>query len=282
MSNQGTGIWVQIQSPDENQTPVIVIHGGPGASHLYLKPLEELAVNRPVIFYDQAGCGKSESLADSSKWNLNYFTDELKLLIDSLGYPKVILLGQSWGTTIAVNYLIKYGQSNVTGVILSGPCLNAKQWADDQRMWIEKMPAEHSTAILNAEMSGNYEDSGYQNALNEFYRLHVCRMDVWPDLLMQTFDKLNFKMYSAMWGPSEFTVKGSLKDLNLESELHKVTVPVLITCGEYDEATPETCKRYGKLLKHASVYVLPGASHEHHLEEPVFYLKAVNDFLSTL
>ena len=47
-------------------TPLLLLHGGPGAAHLYLLPLGALADERPVIFYDQLGCGQSDSPQDSS------------------------------------------------------------------------------------------------------------------------------------------------------------------------------------------------------------------------
>lgn len=281
INHQGTKVWYQLHSSNAGTIPVIVIHGGPGGNYFYLKPIEELAKDRSLIFYDQSGCGNSDSLTDTTKWNLDYFTDELKLLIDSLNFDEVILLGQSWGTTIATNYMIKYDLAKVAGLILSGPCLNAVQWAADQKKWIEEMPVKYRQAITNAETSGNFADSSYLDAVNEFYRLHVCRMEVWPDILMQSFERLNFNMYNHMWGPSEFSVRGNLRNLNLEPLLNEITVPVLITCGEFDEATPETCNKYAGYFNNAVVVSITGASHQHHMEEPEQYMNAVRDFIGS-
>src|SRR5213083_2561419 len=41
-------------------TPLLALHGGPGSTHNYFGPLEGLATERPVVLYDQIGCGKSD------------------------------------------------------------------------------------------------------------------------------------------------------------------------------------------------------------------------------
>jgi len=53
----GGKVWYKACGLDKSQTPLIILHGGPGASHYYLDCLEALACDRPVIFYDQLGCG---------------------------------------------------------------------------------------------------------------------------------------------------------------------------------------------------------------------------------
>lgn len=51
-----------------------------------------------------------------------------------------------------------------------------------------------------------------------------------------------------MWGPSEFTATGNLKNVDLMSELYNITVPTLITCGRFDTATPKTMQTYVQQL----------------------------------
>lgn len=51
----GGKIWYKIVGAEKSGTPLLAIHGGPGAPHDYLAPLEKLAQDRPVIFYDNHG-----------------------------------------------------------------------------------------------------------------------------------------------------------------------------------------------------------------------------------
>jgi len=58
-------------------TPLIILHGGPGACHEYLLQLTDIASSRPIIFYDQIGNGRSthspEKAGDESFWSVSLF-----------------------------------------------------------------------------------------------------------------------------------------------------------------------------------------------------------------
>jgi hypothetical protein len=72
----GGRIWCRIVG-DTDATPLVTVHGGPGATHDYLEPLQALADERPVVFYDQLGAGNSEVPDDISLWTNDRFVDEL-------------------------------------------------------------------------------------------------------------------------------------------------------------------------------------------------------------
>lgn len=99
--------WYHIVDADGEGIPLLAIHGGPGAPHDYLEPLEALADERPVIFYDQLGCGNSERPDDTTLWNVPRFVDELEQGRTDLNHKKVHLLGTSWGTMLAVEYMLR-------------------------------------------------------------------------------------------------------------------------------------------------------------------------------
>jgi len=73
----GGQIWYRIAGADRPGTPVLCLHGGPGMPHDYLEPLKDLAANRPVVFCDQLGCGRSDRPADDSLWTTDRFVEEL-------------------------------------------------------------------------------------------------------------------------------------------------------------------------------------------------------------
>lgn len=94
-----------------NTTPLITLHGGPGACHEMLSPLADLneKYGIPVIFYDQIGNGKSthlrEKAGDETFWIEELFVKELDNLIDYLGIRSGFdLYGQSWGGLLASRY----------------------------------------------------------------------------------------------------------------------------------------------------------------------------------
>jgi len=92
-------------------------------------------------------------------------------------------------------------------------------------------------------------------------------------------EKMGHAVYEHMWGPSEFTVTGTLKDYERAERLEEITVPVLFTCGRYDEATPSATMYYHTMLPGSEVFILEDASHQHHVENAQEYVAAVRYFL---
>lgn len=87
-------------------------------------------------------------------------------------------------------------------------------------------------------------------------------------------------VYEQMWGPSEFTMTGNLKNYERTVQLKDIIVPVLFTCGRYDEATPSSTALYHDQVLGSEMVIFEDASHEHHLEKNELYLKIGRDFLS--
>jgi proline-specific peptidase len=275
----GGRVWFKIVGPDKKGIPLLAVHGGPGAPHDYLEPLEDLSDERPVIFYDQLGCGNSDKPTDTSLWTVKRFVKELDYVRRSLKLKRVHILGQSWGTMLAVDYMVSRKPRGVKSLILSGPCLSASRWAADQRRYLLEFPEDVQAVINEAEASGEFDSPAYQEAVMKYYMRHVCRLDPWPDCLTRSIDKAGQAVYEHMWGPSEFTMIGTLKDYERAKDLIKIKVPVLFTAGQYDEATPAATNYYASMLPGSKVAIFEDASHEHHLEKREEYIKVVRKFL---
>jgi proline iminopeptidase len=275
----GGRVWYRAIGIDKEGIPLLILHGGPGAPHDYLEPLEALSDERPVIFYDQLGCGNSDIPDDPSLWTVERFVEELSQVREILGLDEVHILGQSWGTMLAVDYMLTEGSKGVISLVLSGPCLSAPRFVSDQREYLCQLPEDVQKTILESEASGNFSSKVYKDAMMTYYRLHVCRMDPWPDCLNRTFEKLGQKVYEYMWGPSEFTTTGTLRDYNRSDRLKEIRVPVLFTSGRYDESTPSATAYYSSMLPGSEMTVFEDASHVPHLEKSAEYLWVVRDFL---
>ena len=100
----GGNVW--FRSVGEGGVPLLCLHGGPGAPSDYLKPLEQLADRRRVVFYDQLGCGNSDIPNDRSLWTVERFMDELDAVRDALGLDRLHLFGSSWGGMLALQYVL--------------------------------------------------------------------------------------------------------------------------------------------------------------------------------
>ncbi len=275
----GGRVWYRIVGVGKPGIPLLTLHGGPGAPHDYLEPMEALADERPVIFYDQLGCGNSERPSDTTLWNTERFVEELEQVRKALKLDKVHLMGQSWGTMLAVEYMLRKNPEGVVSLILSGPYLSTKRWVADQQEWISQLPVSVQDTILKYETNRDFAAAAYQDAMMIFYAKHLCRLDPWPESLNRAFEKMGVEVYQQMWGPSEFTMTGSLKHVDLTEELSKIKVPVLFTCGEYDEATPATTRFFQSKIPGAAIFVFEDASHSHILEKPEDYNRVISAFL---
>lgn len=278
---EGGRVWYEVHGSGEG-TPLLVLHGGPGIPHDYLENLDLLGDERPVIFYDQLGCGRSDRPDDVALWTRERFAREVDEVRKALGLREVVLYGHSWGSILAVDYLSGRGGSSPSGVramILAGPALSVPSWIEDSRRLITELGPEPSAAIFEAERTGNTETEAYRNAKQLFYTRHVCRMDPWPEPLNRALAGTGQSLYGHMNGSSEFTVNGTLKDVDVTSELRETWRPVLFICGEHDEATPETTRRYANLPHRSTLIVLPGASHVANLEQPDEYMAALRRWM---
>ncbi|MHB8070116.1 MAG: proline iminopeptidase-family hydrolase, partial [Desulfobaccales bacterium] len=228
--------------------------------------------------YDHLGGGRSERPPDTSLWTIDRFVEELVTVRRSLGLERVHLLGQSWGSMLAVDFLLTR-PSGVASLICSGPCLSASRFAADQQVYLRQFPAETQKIIREAEAAGDFHSPPYQEAMLAFYRRHLCRLAPWPECLTRTFEQMGLPVYEQMWGPSEFTITGTLKDYERAEQLKEIRLPVLFTCGRFDEATPETTAYYRSYAPGAELAIFEDASHTHHLEKTAEYLGVVGDFL---
>ena len=142
---EGGKVWYRIMGQGD-QTPLLLLHGGPGFPSYYLNPLGELSGERPVIFIDQPGCGRSEMEMDTSRMTVDFFVDNLEQVRLALGLDELYLYGHSWGTMLAADYYLKY-PDHVKALILASPALSAPQWAKDARSLIGSLPDSLQTAI---------------------------------------------------------------------------------------------------------------------------------------
>jgi proline iminopeptidase len=277
----GGNVWYQKHDSNTDKAPVIVLHGGPGSSHYSLQGLRILAEERPVIFYDQLGCGKSDRPTDSTLWNLDRFVKELGQIREALSLKEFHILGHSWGTTLAAAYYLSKPEG-VKSIIFSSPCLSAPLWAEDQERNRKLLPLEVQQTLRDCEENGTTDSKAYKDATKVFNKHFVCRLDPFPEFLKKGADYKNPEVYNIMWGPSEFHVTGNLKNFDCTAQLKDFKIPTLYTCGRHDEATPESTEYFSSLTPDGKFHVFEQSAHMPYLEEPEEYVKVIGDFLQSV
>lgn len=273
----GGRVWYRIVGQG-TAPPLLVLHGGPGFPSDYLARLSKLADERPVIFYDQLGCGKSDRPQDKSLWRAERFVSELAQVRRALGLDQVHILGHSWGTMLATDYILTKPEG-VRSVILSSAAISIPRWIADANKMRAELPGETQAIIKKHEEAGTTDSEEYQNAVNEYYKLHLCRIFPFPPEMESTIQNAGLDVYNTMWGPSEFYATGNLKDYDRSARLKEITVPVLFTAGRYDEATPETMTFYQSQIPGSQLVIFENSAHMAMLEETDRFVQVVRDFL---
>ncbi|MBV9608229.1 MAG: alpha/beta fold hydrolase, partial [Acidobacteria bacterium] len=112
------GVMIYFKSIGRGQ-PLVIVHGGPGASHDYFLPnLYLLARHNRVVFIDERGSGRSPQLDDPRQYTIENMVDDLESVRQALGLGKISLLGHSFGGVLAQAYALKY-QRNLSHLILA-------------------------------------------------------------------------------------------------------------------------------------------------------------------
>jgi proline-specific peptidase len=282
----GYHTWYRIVGDDEDpgRLPLLVLHGGPGAPHDYLEPLEAMArTGRRVVFYDQLGCGHSDQPHDPTLWTVGLFVEEVGAIRQALGLARLHLLGQSWGGMLAMEYALTQPDGLASLIVADSPA-SIPQWsAEANRLRAELPPAIQQT-LLEHEAAGTTDSPAYQEAMLVYYRRHVCRVDPWPDYVVRTFDQLSRspEVYHTMNGPSEFHVTGTLKEWSIVDRLGEIRVPTLLLSGRYDEATPAIVETIHQGIVGSQWVIFEQSSHVPHVEETERYLAVLSDFLARI
>lgn len=265
----GYKVWTKsIGGSSKNaRTPLLVLHGGPGMAHDYLDNLEALASDtQKVVFYDQLGCGRSDTPNDPQRWKVPRFVTEVDFVRNALHLDEVVILGQSWGGMLALEYFLTQPKG-VQGGILSNSLSSAPLLSEE----IQRLLRE----LLGAKSSPD------ENTVMDFYSRHILRLQPFPKKILQKMEETN-QVYETMWGKNEFTVTGNLKDWDRTSELPSIKLPIQIISGEFDESTPTVNQVLKEGLSHSEWSLMPGCSHLPNLENPEEYMTIIQRFLDRL
>lgn len=271
--------------------PLVVLHGGPGASHDYLLPhLLPLARTNRLVFIDERGSGRSERLEDRRRYTVANMLEDIEAVRAALGLGRIHLLGHSFGGVLAQAYAFKYPQ-NLSSLILCSTfhttrAIN-KALADikaamdpELRARIEKMEKDGLYGKGQRWQWGRYPDEYMKAAWAEGYFPYLYQARPDPTYDPNPGAMMGWDVYREMWGSTgEYVVDGNLGPLDFTEALKKVRVPTLITVGDHDETAPWIAEEMAKLVPGAKLVVFPGSGHMTFVDQPVLFRKAVDDFV---
>jgi proline iminopeptidase len=275
----GTIWWKRVGSGPK--TPLLTLHGGPGAGHNYLLPLAALADDRPVIFYDQLGCGQADSPPGEQVYTIQRSVDEVDAVRKALGLDRIVLYGHSWGSMLAIEYMCQGRGRGVEKLVLAGALASTPQAVAGMRRLINRLPDGKGRRLHELEAAGQEASPEYQQIVQLFYATHLCRADPPPPEFLQSVDILGKSIaYRVMNGPNEFTITGVIKDWDRRKDLGRIKVSTYITTGEFDEITLDCHQTIRDGIRGSRLEVFKDCSHMTMDEKPAEYVAAVRRFIT--
>jgi proline iminopeptidase len=266
---------------------VLLLHGGPGATHEYFEALETGFAARGIefIYYDQLGSAYSDQPTEQSLWTIDRFVDEVEQVRVALGLTKdnFYLLGHSWGGILAVEYALRHGEQ-LKGLIIS----NMMMSIPDYNKYAETVLAKQMDPAVVAEIKaiearGEFESPRYMEILlPNFYQKHFCRLEAWPDAVNRSFARINRSIYVLMQGPSEFGASGLLESWDRKADLPKLAMPTLVIGARHDTMDPEHMRWISTQVQHGSFLLCPDGAHMAMWDDQKVYLQGVATFLDAV
>ena len=273
----GGKVWYRIIG-EGNQTPLLLLHGGPGGTSWYLYPLADLSKDRPIILYDQLGSGRSDHNIDTTLMTVKNFVEQLQELKTALGLNKFYLYGHSWGTTLGLEYYLAH-PDGIKALIFGSPLFSTSRWIKDADTLIMTLPDSIQTIIAIAIKSNTYTSSEYRRAESIYYQNFILRGPILFTELDTAPANGSREVYQYMWGPSEFISTGTLKEYDCIDRLNEIKIPTLLITGEFDEARPSTVRYFQSLIPNSKFEMIEGAAHATMHDNLQQNLKVINDFL---
>jgi proline iminopeptidase len=277
-------VWTR-QVGANPKVKLLVLHGGPGTFHVYLKPLERLAeAGFEVYFYDQLGGGASDAPDEPALWEIPRFVDEVEQVRRALGLEResFYLFGHSWGGILALEYALAH-PDRLAGLVISNmmssvPAYN--EYAD--QVLIPQLDPAVLAEVRKLEAAGDYANPRYMELLvPAHYEKHFLRLPAaeWPAEVNEAFARLNPKIYVPMQGPSELGASGKLERWDRSADLARITVPTLVIGARHDTMDPAHMEWMAKQLPRGRYQHCPNGSHLAMWDDPDPYFAGLLAFL---
>ena len=270
---------------------VLLLHGGPGATHEYFEAFDSYFPNAEIeyYYYDQLESAYSDQPNDSSLWSVDRYVDEVEQVRIALGLnsDNFYLLGSSWGGILCMEYALKY-QQNLKGLIVSNMMASIPDYityAND--VLGPQLPSDVLKEIRALEAKGDYSNPRYSELIfANYYPEHVLRMPLkeWPDPVNRAFAHINPDLYVTMQGPSEFGVVGDakLKNWDIKGKLSNISTPTLTIGGTYDTMDPKHMEWIASEVENGQYLHCPNGSHLAMYDDADTYFKGLVEFIKSV
>jgi proline iminopeptidase len=252
--------------------PVVVLHGGPGAHHDYLRPgFDGLAAGRELLYYDQRGGGQS-AVAREVPVGWTEQVEDLEALRAHWGIERLTLAGYSWGGLLALLYAV--GRPERVGrLALVSP---APAWRA-AREGFERIFAQRNLDPVFQEERRRLRESGLRERDPAAFQQRIFELSVAPYFHdpARARDLSPFRVT----GRTQQEVWSSLGDYDLRPRLPALRgIPALVLHGEADVIPIAAARTTAELLG-AAFHPVPACGHVPYVEAYDEFVRVVGRFL---
>lgn len=263
---------------------VLLLHGGPAMTHEYMECFESFFPKEGFEFYeyDQLGSYYSDQPKDSSLWTTERFVEEVEQVRKGIGADSTnfYVLGNSWGGILGMEYALKY-QHNMKGLIVANMMASAPEYGRyAQEVLAKQMDSSVLAEVRAIEAKGDFGNPRYMELLlPNFYKQHLCRLEVWPDGFNRAMKHVNGEIYTMMQGPSEFGVGGRLAQWDIKARLKEIKIPTLMVGAKHDTMDPAAMEEQSKLVQKGRYLYCPNGSHLAMWDDQQVFMNGVITFI---
>lgn len=280
---------------DRRPDPVIFLHGGPGTPGEGLPAVAGVLAGDgfDVYTYDQLGAGRSTRLRDVTGYTVARQVADLEAIRVTLRVERIIPVGQSWGGSLAAQYLAAHPTRVARVAVTSPGPIWPPAWPDGgtgdpwarltpeqlrRRDEIIEGPRILVQAILQ-QINPNAAHGlvGDDEADELMHRIAVLGKDTarCPGAPPAAVHGNHQGFYA-----NQMTVADFATVVDPRPRLRLLSVPALIMRGQCDFVPLPVTREYREVLAGSRLVVVPGAGHAIAAEQPAAYTGALRAFLT--
>jgi proline iminopeptidase len=267
--------WVEYGGPDA--PPLLLLHGGPAASHDYLLPqMLALAEGHRLVTYDQRGGGRSRHDDDRAVIVWRDQVQDVARVVAELRISPLTIVGYSWGGLLAMLYATEAAAGRIApppvrlALIDPAPITRPARLAFEQEL--ARRQASPEIAALRAELQA----SGLRDRDPDAYRQRAFELSVAGYFAdpARAHDLTPFRVT----GRVQQSIWQSLGDYDLRDALGRVRVPTLVVHGRQDPIPLQSSQDAARALGTTCV-VIEDSGHVPYVEQPAQLFPILRDFL---
>ncbi|HXO22315.1 MAG TPA: alpha/beta fold hydrolase [Thermoanaerobaculia bacterium] len=273
ISAGGVSLYVEARGGGTG-TPLFVVNGGPGFDHNYVhvsQAWDVLAKDRPVVFYDQRGNGRSGALKEGQSCTVADQIADLEAVRAHVGADRIDLLGHSWGGYLVMAYAARHPE-HIAHLIICDSA--APKWGDTRFLFNDVYPetVARQDALAFADALGD------KPAIDQGMHEYLSMLFVSPE------KRDYFLAHAAEYHYNREInrlLNADLARFDLNPELPKFHFPTLVLSGRFDaNVAPSTAWKIHQAIPGSRFVVFEKSGHLPYYEEPEEFVRVVSGFLA--